>query len=189
VTRVQLDVTPLPLVAAADDPANGSQVNAVLPYDLIPEKEYALIVQRGNALSAGVSIRIPAVRPTLVTPGGPGTQGGVFHAGTLTVADANAPAAAGDFLEIYCTGLGPVTPPVQAGTPAPVPPATIPNDAVTVTIGGVTAKVVFAGLTPGTSGIYQVNIQMPPGVAPGNSVPVIVSVAGQASPPGTIAVK
>jgi len=189
VTRVQLDVTPLPLVAASDDPANGSQVNAVLPYDLIPEKEYALIVQRGNALSAGIPIRIPAVRPTLVTPGGPGTQGGVFHAGTLTVADANAPAAAGDFLEIYCTGLGPVTPPVQAGMPAPVPPATIPNNAVRVTIGGVEAKVVFAGLTPGTSGIYQVNIQMPAGVAPGNSVPLIVSVGGQASPPGTIAVK
>jgi len=34
-------------------------------------------------------------------------------------------------------------------------------------------------LTPGYVGLYQVNVMMPSGVAPGSQVPVTVSVAGK----------
>jgi uncharacterized protein (TIGR03437 family) len=60
---------------------------------------------------------------------------------------------------------------------------------VTLTIGGVDAKVVFAGLTPGLTGLYQVNAVVPPGVAPGSQVPVALTIAGVGSPPVTMAVK
>jgi uncharacterized protein (TIGR03437 family) len=45
-------------------------------------------------------------------------------------------------------------------------------------------------LAPGFAvGLYQVNVVVPAGVAAGDSVPVVVSVAGQSSPPVTISVR
>jgi uncharacterized protein (TIGR03437 family) len=45
---------------------------------------------------------------------------------------------------------------------------------VTVTIGGQPAVVQFAGLTPGYASLYQVNVQIPAGVSPGTSVPLVI---------------
>jgi uncharacterized protein (TIGR03437 family) len=60
---------------------------------------------------------------------------------------------------------------------------------VTLTIGGVNASIAFAGLTPGLTGLYQVNATVPPGITPGNQVPVVLSVDGAPGPPVTMAVK
>jgi uncharacterized protein (TIGR03437 family) len=60
---------------------------------------------------------------------------------------------------------------------------------VTVTIGGQTATVQFAGLSPGFVGLYQVNVQIPTGLAPGNSVPLVITQAGIASNTVTLALK
>jgi len=60
---------------------------------------------------------------------------------------------------------------------------------VGVTIGGQAAPVTFSGLTPGYAGLYQVNAVVPSGITTGDAVPVVLSVAGQTSPPVTIAVR
>jgi len=60
---------------------------------------------------------------------------------------------------------------------------------VTVTIGGTSAPVSFAGLAPAFVGLYQVNVSLPAGVASGNAVPVIVSTANLSSNIATIAVQ
>jgi len=49
--------------------------------------------------------------------------------------------------------------------------------------------VAFAGLTPGLTGLYQVNATVPSGVAAGNQVPVVLAVDGAPDPPVTTAVK
>jgi len=97
------------------------------------------------------------------------------------------PANIGDILVIYLTGLGLATPNGNpTGTPLPTgqnPPLsgsplyetpTLP----TVTIGGVAAKVLFSGLTPGYAGEYQIDVTIPTGVASGDSVPVVVTMLG-----------
>jgi len=54
----------------------------------------------------------------------------------------------------------------------------------------VNAPVLYAGLTPGIPGLYQINVQMPTGVTPGSAVPVAIAISGQTSPDGvTIAVR
>jgi adhesin/invasin len=91
------------------------------------------------------------------------------------------PAHAGDFLVIYCTGLGAVTPAVPTGTGATG--LSSANAAVKVSIGGKTADVAFAGLTPGFPGLYQINTMVPQGVQTGDAIPVVVSAGAVNSPP------
>jgi len=86
------------------------------------------------------------------------------------------------------TGLGAVTPTVPAGAPTPLSPYFQTVNPVTVTIGGQSAQVLFAGLTPQYAGLYQVNAIVPSGVTPGGAVQVVLQVAGQTSPPVTMAV-
>jgi uncharacterized protein (TIGR03437 family) len=97
------------------------------------------------------------------------------------------PATAGDYLVIYMTGLGITTPngdpnatPLATGA---VPPA---NGSVlyetpikpTVTIGGVPTPALYSGLVPGFAGEYQVDVQVPSGVANGDDIPVAVTMEG-----------
>jgi uncharacterized protein (TIGR03437 family) len=60
---------------------------------------------------------------------------------------------------------------------------------VSVTIGGQPAVVQFAGLTPGFAGLYQVNVQIPAGVTPSASVPLVISQDGVPSNTVTLAVR
>ena len=60
---------------------------------------------------------------------------------------------------------------------------------VSVTIGGQSAPFLFAGLSPGYVGLYQVNVQLPTGVPSGNAVPVVVTTASLNSNTATIAVQ
>ena len=75
-------------------------------------------------------------------------------------------------IQIYCTGLGAVDPPVAAGQAVPTDALHSATNSVTLTIGGVSVTPSFAGLTPGFSGLYQINAtKMPAGVAPGSQGP------------------
>jgi uncharacterized protein (TIGR03437 family) len=58
-----------------------------------------------------------------------------------------------------------------------------------VTIGGVPADVSFSGLAPGYVGLYQVNAQVPAGLAANAATPVVISMEGIASNTVTIAVE
>jgi uncharacterized protein (TIGR03437 family) len=76
------------------------------------------------------------------------------------------------------------------GKPASALPPT-PNLPVNVTIGGVTVNnLQYVGGAPGeVAGVLQINVQIPPGVAPGGAVPVVIRVGGAVSQAGvTIAV-
>jgi uncharacterized protein (TIGR03437 family) len=47
-----------------------------------------------------------------------------------------------------------------------------------VTIGGIPAAVLFSGIVPGFPGEYQVDVQVPSGVANGDDTPVVITMAG-----------
>jgi uncharacterized protein (TIGR03437 family) len=107
------------------------------------------------------------------------------------------PATIGDYLVIYATGLGLTTPngdPNGKALPTGVaPPAdgsvlyqtpTLP----TVTIGGIATKVLYSGLAPGFPGLYQIDVQVPAGVASGDDVAVVITM-GPASDSATISIQ
>jgi uncharacterized protein (TIGR03437 family) len=184
-TEVVLAGRSLPLHYTSD-----GQVNALIPYGLEVNTTHQLLVIRGNTLSLPEPVTIAAARPAVFAVNSAGAgQGHIYRAPANTLADAAAPVRAGDVVVIYCTGLGPVDPPVEAGQAAPAEPLSQTVHPVSLTIGGRAAMVLFAGLTPGFSGLYQVNAVIPEGIAPGDAVPVVLSVAGQSSPAVTMAAR
>src|SRR5258707_3100744 len=82
---------------------------------------------------------------------------------------------AGDYLQINANGLGRVSTHPQTGAIAVASPLSTLIGNATATIGGMQAPVSFAGLAPGFVGLYQVNVQVPPGVPAGDSVSVMLS--------------
>jgi uncharacterized protein (TIGR03437 family) len=113
----------------------------------------------------------------------------VHPGGTPALNTASNPASAGDALEIYCTGLGPVSPSVIAGTPASSTTLSYTQNTVTATVGGKNAQVMFAGLAPGYVGLYQVNVTVPAGIPASSAVPLVLTVAGANSAPVTVALQ
>ena len=97
--------------------------------------------------------------------------------GTLNTPDN--PAAAGSVITVYLTGQGAVEPPVATAAPAPSDPLARAAYPVTATIGGQPAAVTFAGLSPGSVGLFQVNLRLP--LIGSGSYPLEVSVNGISS--------
>lgn len=173
--------------------SSNGQLNGIVPFETSVNTTQQVIVSRGSSFSVPQPITVAAAAPGVFTKDGSGTgQGLIFGtdaSAAQNTADPTHPVKAGDTVMILCTGLGQVSPAVATGGPAPLTPQSSAVNPVTVSIGGVTASVSFAGLTPGAAGIYQVNAVVPPGVSAGDQVPVVVNVAGQQSVPVTIAVR
>lgn len=79
-------------------------------------------------------------------------------------------------LSLYLTGLGALASPARTGEAARSPVAMAERPSVT--IGGVEAGVLYAGLAPGFAGLYQINVRL----APGASGAIVVRAAGANSP-------
>jgi uncharacterized protein (TIGR03437 family) len=155
--------------------ADTGLVNAIWPFDL-PPGDYGVVVNRGTAVSTPVEVHIDPADPGVFLYNG---RGAIEKLDYSIVSPGN-PAKAGDYIVIYATGLGSVDPPVPAGSLAPVvaPFSVIAGNSVTVTIGGVAAPPpIYVGLTPGSVGLYQINVQVPPGV-PSGDVPLVVTAGG-----------
>ncbi len=78
-------------------------------------------------------------------------------------------------LVIYLTGLGPSTPSVGTGQPAPSKPLAVSLTQPTITLGGVALPVLFSGLAPGLVGVDQINVSVPFNVPDGMSVPLSIT--------------
>ncbi|HEV2690279.1 MAG TPA: hypothetical protein VGV35_17095 [Bryobacteraceae bacterium] len=157
------------------------QINAVIPFGLNFNTTHQVLVQRGNTYSQPAPIDVAAAQPNIFLANGYGILIAYRSDGTPPfLVSKSAPAKAGDVLVIYCDGLGATDPAVPDGVGSPsTPPLAQTTSPVTVSVGGKNAQVLFAGLAPGFVGLYQVNAVLPDGVAPGTSVPVTLTVAGQ----------
>lgn len=164
---------------------SSTQVNVLIPYEAIANATHQVVVERNNAISVPVTSAVFNAAPGILSRTGNGLgQGDIYVAapsGAETLADQNARATAGNTVVIYCVGLGPVSPAVPSGNAAPPSPVSNAIAQVTVNFGGQTATPGFSGLTPGFAGLYQVNVVVPPGITPGNQVPVTLSAAGKTS--------
>ncbi|MGO9258028.1 MAG: BACON domain-containing protein [Bryobacteraceae bacterium] len=167
-TQVFFDQTPATLIYASP-----SQVNAVVPSQVAGNPIVNVQVMN-DGQSTAWTIPVAAASPAIFTLDSSG-QGpaAVLNQDNSVNSPAN-PAARGSVIQIFGTGVG-----VQNSAP------------VSVTIGGVSAFVEYAGPAPGAvSGLFQVNAVVAAGVTPGPAVPITFSVGSFQSQSGvTVAVQ
>jgi uncharacterized protein (TIGR03437 family) len=177
---------PMPLLFAS-----GSRVNFLCPH-LPARTELEIMVQTedGSRLFAAPSVMVDAA-PGLFEVDGP-DQGAVLIQGTNQLAKGADQGAqgqaihAGDTLTIYATGLGETeTGWAGAGWAPTDREVRLAGNKVRVRIGDAVIDPTFAGLAPGTAGIYQVDATVPKDAPTAASVPLQLEVV---APDGTVLV-
>jgi uncharacterized protein (TIGR03437 family) len=172
---------------AAVESISPTQINVLAPNDTAAPGPVNVVVNNSNGTSAPFSTQLQAYSPAFFTfsppnqryitgvfpPGPEGSSDYLAPSGALGSNTSSRPAKAGDIVELYATGFGRTSPePPEGQTFFGAYPT---STAITVTIGGLNATVVWAGLT--SVGLYQLNIIVPSGL-PDGDVPVVATVGG-----------
>ncbi len=150
--------------------ARGELVQRLQSLEAVPPRAASAAEDPANRrINGGGTIRfflhvIPLTTPQIATTsGGPA----VTHSSDFTLVTASKPAAAGEILSLFATGLGPTNPGVDPGQAFPSSPAAAVNSPVEVTVNGNSAEVLGAVGYPGAVDGYQVNFRVPPDTAKG----------------------
>jgi uncharacterized protein (TIGR03437 family) len=118
------------------------------------------VINNGNASNV-VTVPVYKTVPGVYTiPSGGVGYAAAVHTNGVIVSPA-APAAPGETVEVFTTGLGTVFPAVPDGAAPPISPLSPTTNTITAAVGGTTAVVQFAGLAPTLAGLYQINVTVP----------------------------
>jgi uncharacterized protein (TIGR03437 family) len=157
--------------------ASDVQLNVQVPVELLGSDSALVQVILGDLQSESLRVNLRAADPGVFQAGG---RPCIFFANSTSQVTAENPARAGDYLTIWATGLGDVEAAIQTGAPAVAALRTrvVPR----ITVGGVQASVLYAGLAPGFVGLNQINIQVPDGVPAGDTALIVSIGDGQTEP-------
>jgi uncharacterized protein (TIGR03437 family) len=172
------------------------QINFQVPYFNTSAVTATNLTITEGTLTTTITVTVTPFAPGLYTTNSQGTgQAAAIVAGTSAIAapsgafPGSRPAQKGEFVSLYCTGLGAVSHRPALGAPSLSNPLATTAATPAVTVGGVNASVSFSGLAPGYVGLYQVNIQVPASAPSGDAVPVILSIGGVTANTVTLAVQ
>jgi uncharacterized protein (TIGR03437 family) len=144
-----------------------------------------------GAFSAPITLPVAATAPGVFSLQSSGKgPGAILNARDESVNSASNPAARGDWVSIYATGAGLMSPASPDGWLASTQLAQ-PLAGVAVTVGGLPCQINYAGAAPGfISGLVQINVRIPAGLSPGPNIPVQVTIGNNLSQAAiTLAVK
>jgi uncharacterized protein (TIGR03437 family) len=152
--------------------AGPNQINALVPGSITPGQDVSVVVSRAGAQSGAFKFpgaQVGEVAPALSYYSLDGqSQLALVSNSDNSVAGPNRsdlnmrPLHPGETATAWAVGLGPTTPGVPDGQAAPTDPLAVTSNNVDVYVNGTQQKVLFAGLAPTTSGLYQVNFTLDP---------------------------
>jgi uncharacterized protein (TIGR03437 family) len=168
------------------------QANLQIPWEAMGQVPITATV--GGLVSRQESLTVAAFGPGIFSLNQMGSgQGAVEIAPTSELAaplgPLGRPVKPGEYIAIFCTGLGPVSSQPATGAAALFDPLSSTLTMPTVTIGTAAAQVTYSGLAPGFAGLYQVNALVPDGAPSGDNVNLVISIGGVQSNTVTIAVQ
>lgn len=163
--------------AAPVEFASPAQINIVMP-DIAPGL-VKLAVQNGTGTHT-VNVMVEAAVPAIFTQNASGAgAAAALKASDNSLITAANPLHAGDYVELFLTGLGATT--NRGGLE-------YANQQPTVTIGGKDCAISYAGRAPGYPGLDQINCAVPSGVSD-MAAPVVVISGARSSNIATLAVQ
>lgn len=169
--------TPVPLVSVSS-----GQINAQLPFSL--SGSVTLNVHTPGGISGDYALSPASAAPSVFRYATAGPETGLP---SIIRDDDNQPVTPTnpihpkDWVTIYLTGMGQTFPPAVEGQAAPLDPLELAAIQPSVTLGGLSLGVAYAGLAPGEVGVYQINVLVPGGVPQGLSIPLVINQGGAAT--------
>jgi uncharacterized protein (TIGR03437 family) len=159
-----------------------SQINAQLPSRA--GGSATLTIHTPGGISDNFNFSVNATAPSVFQTGAAGPQTGlatIVRADNGQLVTPTNPIHPGDTIIIYLTGMGATTPAVDDGMPAPLSPLATALTSPTVTLGGAALTMDWAGLVPGSVGLYQINATVPLHPTEGLDIPLIISQGGSST--------
>jgi len=174
--RVYVQDQPVPLLYVGP-----KQINFLMP-GLIPAGPVPVRVVTEGITGPEIKVTLADAAPALFYMAG-GYAIATDSAGKLLTADA--PAHAGDIVVIYLTGLGRTSPNPAMGEIPSYAASMVASASLKVTLNETAVDpmlIKYAGLTPGSPGLYQINLEMPKEI--GNNPEIRVSAGNPAAQTG-----
>jgi uncharacterized protein (TIGR03437 family) len=165
------------------------QINAIAPVGLAGKTSTVVTVTYQGLTSNALTATVQAAAPGIFSADGSGTGGGAILNQDYSLNVRLNPAARGSVIAIYLSGAGVTNPAsVDGAVTGLTPPFPSVTQSVAVTMGGVPIpgqNIVYSGAAPGSvEGLTQIDVVIPSTVAPGPTVPIIVTIGGVASQTG-----
>jgi uncharacterized protein (TIGR03437 family) len=176
------------------DFVSGGQINAQIPFEVAGSPSVSMVVNNNGAASPAQMITLATAAPGVFQLNGHAIAVNVNDPTSASYGTIAAPAGSipgfpttpahvGDILFLYATGLGPTSPAIPSGQGSGNVLSQTTGTPV-VMVGGVTAPMLFSGLTSTYPGVYQVNFRIPT-VTAGTAVPLQIQMGGITSPATT----
>jgi len=143
--------------AAALTYISATQINFQLPVGTAIGTASAVVVN-GSQTSPAVNFPVAATAPGIFQYG---ASRGVVQNQEGALNTPENLARPRSIITVYLTGIGLTNPAVADGTAAPSSPLAQPALSSSATIGGVDARILFLGLSPGFVGLAQANLEVP----------------------------
>ncbi len=140
-----------------------NQIGGQIPFNVTPGQQ-PVVVTTTNGASKSFMVTVASAAPAVQY--GPNGVVATRQSDGKAITSAN-PATAGDVVIVTATGLGQTTPALVTGAAVTLPYPV--NTDVSARIGGVNTTVLYARAMPGTPGLYQVAILVPPSIPAGNA--------------------
>ena len=160
--QVMINNVPAPIYYVSQN-----QISAIVPYQTSNIAQIQVINNGtpSNAVTEFVVLTAPGV---FTQP-----AGGVGYAAALhpdfSLITPSSPAQPGETIAVFVTGLGDVFPAIPDGSAGPSPSFSTATNPISAGINGQTATVTYSGLAPGLAGLYQIDLQIPSGLTPGDN--------------------
>jgi uncharacterized protein (TIGR03437 family) len=168
-TRVLFDGQPAPLIYVSE-----TLSSAVVPYGV--RQSTIMQVEYQGRRTNPITLEVAPATPGLFTYSG-GTGPVVAVNQDFRLNSATAPAAPGEYLSVYLTGQGALTPAIADGELPTGPNYPAASGALSITVGGVAVPTsdIWNGLV--YQGVLQVNFRIPD-AAPAGVQPVVIRIGG-----------
>ncbi len=145
-----------------------NQITVLIPYAIVGQSFATFQAVVNGSKSNSVTVYVDNSAPGIYTISQNGIgPGAILHSNFSAVTE-KSPAKAGETVQLFMTGLGPVTPQVADGAAAPDSPLSTSVGAANILVvleDGFDSPAVispsFAGLAPGFAGLNQVNFTLP----------------------------